>query len=112
MTTTLRVDDDLKRECEVILDDLGLNMSCAVTLFLRQIVKQRAIPFLITCDRLTPRNVLGRAIDDRLSERGRIAANYAREMRDNCDREWTMDEIDAEIAAARRERRALPRVGA
>ena len=39
------------------------------------------------------------------NERGRIAQLYAAEMRENCEREWTMDEIDAEIAAARRERK-------
>lgn len=113
MTTTLRVDDALKRECEIILDDLGLNMSCAVTLFLRQVVKQRAIPFLITCDRLMPRETQGGTVaGGTLGERGRIAAGFAREMRDSCDREWSMEEIDAEIAASRRERRAQTRVGA
>ena len=54
MTTTLRIDDNLKRDCEAVLGDLGLSMSGAVTLFLRQVVKQRAIPFAITCDRVPP----------------------------------------------------------
>ena len=88
MTTTLRIDDDLKRDCEVVLEDLGLSMSGAVTLFLKQVVKQRAIPFIISCDRHQP------------------------EMRDSCEREWTMDEIDAEIAAARKERRERNKAGA
>ena len=35
MTTTLRIDDNLKRDCEVVLEDLGLSMSGAVTLFLK-----------------------------------------------------------------------------
>ena len=53
MTTTLRIDDDLKRDCELIFDDLGLSMAGAVTIFLKQVVKQRGIPFAVTC-RQTP----------------------------------------------------------
>lgn len=39
MTTTLRIDDNLKQECDAIFEDLGLSLSGAVTLFLRQVVK-------------------------------------------------------------------------
>ena len=103
MTTTLRIDDNLKRDCEVVLEDLGLSMSGAVTLFLKQVVKQRAIPFIISCDRHPCYDYVSPSIAS-LRERGRIAQRYAAEMRDSCGRKWTMDEIDAEIAAARRER--------
>ena len=47
MTTTLRIDDGLKRDCEAIFDDLGLSMAGAITIFLKQVVKQRGIPFAI-----------------------------------------------------------------
>ena len=52
MTTTLRIDDALKQDCDAIFEDLGLSLSGAVTLFLRQVVKQRAIPFAISCDKI------------------------------------------------------------
>lgn len=104
MTTTLRIDDGLKRDCEVVLEDLGLSMSGAVTLFLKQVVKQRAIPFMISCDRRSRHEYLAAPLTN-LNGRGRIAQRYAAEMRENCEREWTMEEIDAEIAAARRERK-------
>lgn len=45
MTTTIRIDNDLKKECDLIFEDLGLNMSAAMTLFLKQVVKTRGIPF-------------------------------------------------------------------
>jgi len=45
MTTTIRIDDDLKKECDLIFEDLGLNMSTAMTLFLKQVVKMNGIPF-------------------------------------------------------------------
>ena len=41
-----------------------------------------------------------------LVERSRMARRYAAEMRNANEREWTMDEINAEIKAARRERKA------
>ena len=45
MTTTIRIDDELKKECDLIFEDLGLTMSAAMTLFLKQVVKTRGIPF-------------------------------------------------------------------
>jgi DNA-damage-inducible protein J len=45
MTTTIRIDNDLKNECDLIFEDLGLTLSAAMTLFLKQVVKTRGIPF-------------------------------------------------------------------
>ena len=89
-----------------MLDDLGLSMSGAVTLFLKQVVKQRAIPFVISCDRL-PRENYSNLRTSTLRERGNIAKRFAAEMRESNDRDWSMDEIDAEIAASRRSRREV-----
>lgn len=106
MTTTLRIDDDLKRDSEVVLEDLGLSMSGAISIFLRQVVKQRAIPFVIACDRVAPLSSPVQASVADFSKRGCQARWVARELRESSEREWTLDEINAEIAAARAERRA------
>lgn len=48
MTTTninVRVDSDLKHEAEDLFDDLGLNMSTAITMFLKSAVSHNGIPF-------------------------------------------------------------------
>jgi addiction module antitoxin, RelB/DinJ family len=45
MTTTIRIDDTLKKECDLIFEDIGLTMSTAVTLFLKQVAKTKKIPF-------------------------------------------------------------------
>lgn len=104
MTTTIRIDDALKRDCEAILGDIGLTMSGAVTLFLRQVVKQRAIPFVLSSER---RPAFACApFETASARRAQTARRYAAEMRDAGDREWTMEEIDAEIAASRSERAA------
>ena len=105
MTTTIRIDDGLKRDCEAIFDDLGLSMAGAVTIFLKQVVKQRGIPFFITCDK-QPVSGYFENTAATLAERGRTARRFASDMRSANEREWTMDEINAEIKAARSERKA------
>ena len=40
-----RVEPNIKQEAEEILDQLGIPMSNAVGMFLRQVVMQRGIPF-------------------------------------------------------------------
>lgn len=103
MTTTLRIDEGLKRDCEVVFEDLGLNMTSAITLFLRQVVKQRGIPFVATRERRRLADDLPRL---RLLERGRTAKRFFAEMRSKSEKELSLDEINAEIAATRATRRA------
>ena len=48
MATTninVRVDSKLKQEAEALFDDLGLNMSAAITMFLKSAVSHDGIPF-------------------------------------------------------------------
>lgn len=40
-----RVEPDVKKQAEAVLDQLGISMSSAVEMFLRQIILQRGIPF-------------------------------------------------------------------
>ena len=42
---TARVEPELKAEAEEVISQVGLTMSQAMTLYLRQIVNRRAIPF-------------------------------------------------------------------
>ena len=43
----IRVDDSLKENVETILDDMGLNMTTAITIYLKEIVRSKQIPFTI-----------------------------------------------------------------
>lgn len=43
----IAVDEDLKNEAEQLFNDLGLNMTTAITIFLKQSVTDQAIPFSI-----------------------------------------------------------------
>ncbi len=44
-TTTMRIDEDVKRKAKPILDELGLNISSATNLFLRAVVRCNGLPF-------------------------------------------------------------------
>ncbi len=44
---TIRLDDDVKKDAEMLFSKLGLNMSAAVNVFFRQAVQEQAIPFQI-----------------------------------------------------------------
>ena len=55
MATTninVRVDTELKQSAEALFDDLGLNMSAAITMFLKSAVNHDGIPFEVR--RFTP----------------------------------------------------------
>jgi DNA-damage-inducible protein J len=44
----IRMDEDLKKEAESLFSELGLNMTTAVNIFVRQSLRQGGIPFDIT----------------------------------------------------------------
>lgn len=47
---SLRVDDDLKRDAERVLDNIGMNMSTAVNIYLKAMVRENRIPFELKSD--------------------------------------------------------------
>ena len=44
-TINVRVDEEIKREVEFLLDKLGMNVSTAVNMLFRQIIMEEALPF-------------------------------------------------------------------
>ncbi len=49
-SVNFRIDEKLKRQSEQVLSEMGLTMSSAITLFLKQVVNKREIPFTIQAD--------------------------------------------------------------
>ena len=47
---SFRIDEDVKRKAEQALNDMGLTLSTAITVFLNKVGKERRIPFEITSD--------------------------------------------------------------
>lgn len=46
-TLTIRVDNNLKDEASTILEDMGLNLTSGITVFLKTVVREKKIPFEI-----------------------------------------------------------------
>lgn len=59
---TIRVDDELKKQADALFADLGMNMSIALNVFLRQAVREQKIPFSISKN--VPNEVTLAAMDD------------------------------------------------
>lgn len=47
---SIRMDTELKKQAEAMFSDMGLNMTTAMNMFLRQVVRQGKIPFEIATD--------------------------------------------------------------
>ena len=81
----IRIDKELKEHAEVFFADLGLNMTTAFNIFVRQALKQGKIPFEII------------SAPDPFYSAGNMRAleQSAKELRDGKAVERTMDELRA-----------------
>lgn len=53
MSTTninVRMDANIKKQAEIIFDAMGMNMTTAINIFVRQVIRQGKIPFEIGVD--------------------------------------------------------------
>ena len=50
VSTNISIDADIKSKSQAMLADFGLDLSTAVNMFLRQMLRERAIPFEIRKD--------------------------------------------------------------
>ena len=50
VNVSLRIDEDVKRESEQLFGDLGLTLSAAVNVFLRQAIRHGGLPFEVRVD--------------------------------------------------------------
>ena len=44
-TITVRVDDDVKKDAEIILDDIGINVTTLFNACLKALVREKKVPF-------------------------------------------------------------------
>lgn len=47
VSTNIKIDQDLKQESQALFESFGLSLSAAINMFLRQSVREQAIPFRI-----------------------------------------------------------------
>lgn len=52
-TLQVRVSDDLRKQADAVLDEIGLDMPSAIRLYLNKIVQTRSIPFALEANNAT-----------------------------------------------------------
>jgi len=65
MATTnlnIRTDKDVKNQAEMIFNELGINMTTAINMFLRAAIRENGIPFSLKVD--VPNEVTKSAIEE------------------------------------------------
>lgn len=45
---SIRMEDKLKQQAEELFSDLGMNLTTAITIFVKQSIREQRIPFEIT----------------------------------------------------------------
>ena len=96
---SIRIDRDLKEEADKLFSLLGMSLTTAITIFVRQAVRQKKIPFEIS---LYPDNdSMSIAMRDAITASERIWQNSVQNGTDKL----TLEEINAEIAKAREARK-------
>ena len=86
----VRLDEDLKNKATAVYNELGIDLSTAIRMFLKKAVLERGIPFDTKFDETTLQGILA-------IERMRTIS----EQNGNCN--MTLDEINEEIKQAREE---------
>jgi len=97
---TVRVDEGTKKEFDSFCENVGLNATSAVNMFIKTVVRTRALPFVVTdviTEEQSSQIVLTRMKSAIQSMREQSVGSGNDSM--------TMDEIDAEITAYRKEKR-------
>jgi len=90
-TINVRVDETIKRRVEVLFDSMGMNISTAVNIFLKQCLMEEALPF-------QPKVKRSMSLKEALDESNAKAAQ-------NGISDMSLDEINEIIAEVRKEPR-------
>lgn len=53
---SFRIDNEVKQGAELVLEDLGLSMSAAITVFLKKVAREHRIPFELSADPFYSKN--------------------------------------------------------
>lgn len=89
---TVRIDSEMKAQFDELCNKFGMSINTAFNIFVNAVVRSRSIPFTIEDDRVEKSS----AFDLFMKQRKAAESSYEPEM--------TLEEINAEIRAAREEK--------
>ena len=95
---TVRVNRDTKREFDAFCENVGINATAAVNMFIKAVLRTRELPFIVTdVNEQEKKQIRTQAIQS--------IGNMREVSAQNGNSEMTLDEINAEIESARKEMR-------
>jgi len=94
INVNIRMDSDVKESADRLFNMLGFNLTTAVNAFVRQAIREQAIPFQIRATR-----------NELLLEGKKILKELQEESVMNGTDDMSMDDINAIISESRKERR-------
>ena len=100
---SIRMDEDLKRDFGEFCNEVGMSMSTAFVVFAKATLRERQIPFVIG-ERKAVRYLRQERLDPAALRAKEAFEAIRADVQARRLPELTMEEIDAEITAARRER--------
>jgi len=81
---TIRTNKEIKNRAQVLFNDLGMDMSTAINIFLRQSVRVERIPFIISRDE--PSEETYKAIEEAVKDENMVGPfTTAREVMESLD---------------------------
>jgi DNA-damage-inducible protein J len=98
VNVTVRVDEEVKRDFDSFCDNVGINITTAFNMFIKATLRTRQLPFIVT-DSETQNQAR--------QELQKVFSAAQKQSVINGTDNMTMEEIDAEIAAYRREKRVM-----
>jgi len=95
VNVTVRLDENVKRDFDVFCENVGINVTTAFNMFIRATLRNRELPFIVTD--AEPRGTAKNSLREAFKTAQTDSINNGTDM-------ITMEEIDAEIAAYRKEK--------
>jgi len=96
INVNIRMDKNIKEQADNLFKELGFNLTTAINAFVKQALREKAIPFYIKTDNTSQERKELKEVYKAIQEQSVI----------NGTDKMTMEEIDAEIKAYRREKSA------
>jgi len=99
---SVRMEDSLKREFSAFCENVGMNMSTAIVVFAKTVVRERQFPFLIA---EKPVSEQYKRSEDVVAQARLAVERMRRRVEELNEKEPTLDEINAYISNVRAQRR-------
>ena len=76
----IRMDSEVKKQAEALFGELGMNMTTAINIFLKQSIRENGIPFRLSADKVNTATLEAIAEGEKIIKEGKARFNSTEEM--------------------------------